>query len=84
MAIVNMKQVSENVGKRVNFQFYGNHKTITGVIVFGEFTDCKGNAAGCKNEYSVRYDYPSEKSRTYCFLDPFQFEDDEILVFELI
>ena len=84
MTIVNMKQVMENVGIRVNFQFYGNHKTITGVIVFGEFTDCRGNAAGCQKVYSVRYDYTSEKKRTYCILDPLQFEDDEILVFELI
>ena len=47
--ITNMKQVKENLGKRVRFKTNYMNTIITGIIVFGEYEDCDGVIVGYEN-----------------------------------
>lgn len=83
MKITNMKQVKENVGKKVLFQDGVIDNPVEATIVFGYFTDCEGDTLGFRNEYSVVYDEKVDGYTWYGWLSEECFEKN-ILVFETI
>ena len=87
MQITNMKQVKENIGKRIRFQYKSMKEPVTGVIVFGTTEDCEGDLIGLSNNYSIVYDQKATDGGTYGTLlydDEYEFDKEEFLEFETI
>ena len=82
MKITNMKQVEENIGKKVIFQHYIMEKPVEATIMFGEYKDCEGDIVGW-NEPSIRYDEVYVDC-TWCSINEKMFENEYVLVLETI
>ena len=85
MKITSMKEVRENLGKKVMFQDELMNNPVQATIVFGEFTDCEGDELGINEEYSVVYDKKTDDGYTwYGSIDDELFEEDCIKIFETL
>ena len=79
-----MKEVEQNVGKKVRFHFYNMQQPIIGTIMFDEYSGCTGCLVGYLEGYSVRYDEVVDDKYTFCSLDEETFRRGDIVSFDTI
>ena len=84
MKITNMKEVEENLGKKVRFKNAVMDDVVTGKIVYGEVKNRDGYIVGFPNSFSVIYENKSKSHCTWCYIDQKDFDEGNIVVFETI
>lgn len=84
MKITNMKEVEQNVGKRVKFQHFTDEKVVTGKVVYGVVDDCENSEVGLEGYYSVIFDNMDDEGCTWCRLYERIFKNGELLLLETI
>ena len=84
MQITNMKQVKENIGKRVKVKFDEVEGFIEGKLVKGSFVDCESDNIRLWSGYSIRFDKTGNDGCTWCSLSDICFDNEVFLEFETI